>query len=41
MADDEALVGMADWLAETDHFLTNNRREALAGKGRVSHDDAA
>jgi hypothetical protein len=40
MADDEVLMSMADWLTETDCFLTNNRRKVLEGKGRVSHDDA-
>jgi hypothetical protein len=40
MADDETLMSMADWLAETDRFLTNNRRKVLEGKGRMSHDDA-
>jgi hypothetical protein len=40
MADDEVLMSMADWLAETDRFLTNNRRKVLEGKGRVSHEDA-
>jgi hypothetical protein len=40
MADDEVLMNMADWLAETDRFLTNNRRKVLEGKGRVSHDNA-
>jgi hypothetical protein len=40
MADDEVLMSMADWLTETDRFLTNNRRKVLEGKGRMSHDDA-
>ena len=40
MAEDEVLMSMADWLKETDNFLTNNRRRVLEGKGRVSHDDA-
>jgi len=40
MAEDEVVLSMADWLAETDNFLTNNRRKILHGKGRVSHDDA-
>jgi len=31
---------MADWLKETDNFLTNNRRRVLEGKGKVSHEDA-
>lgn len=33
-------MSMADWLRETDHFLRNNRRKVLAGKGTVSHEDA-
>ncbi|WP_186566543.1 virulence RhuM family protein [Lawsonibacter celer] len=41
MAEDEQLMSMADWLAETDRFLTNNRRNVLEGKGRVSHEAAA
>jgi hypothetical protein len=40
MAEDEALMSMADWLGETDRFLTNNRRKVLGDKGRVSHEDA-
>jgi hypothetical protein len=40
MADDEVPMSMADWLKETDRFLTNNRRKVLGGKGRVSHEDA-
>ena len=40
MAEDERPMSMRDWLAETDRFLTNNRRNVLEGKGRVSHDDA-
>ncbi|MCL2153340.1 MAG: virulence RhuM family protein [Oscillospiraceae bacterium] len=40
MAEDEILMSMADWLKETDNFLTNNRRRVLESKGRVSHDDA-
>lgn len=40
MAEDEQLMSMRDWLAETDHFLTNNRRNVLDGKGKISHDDA-
>lgn len=41
MAEDEQLMSMADWLAETDRFLTNNRRNVLEGKGKVSHEAAA
>jgi hypothetical protein len=40
MAEDEVLMSMADWLKETDNFLTGLRRKVLDGKGRVSHDDA-
>jgi len=40
MAEDEILMSMADWLKETDNFLTNNRRRVLDGKGKVSHEDA-
>ena len=40
MAEDEQLMSMKDWLAETDRFLQNNRRNVLDGKGSVSHDDA-
>ncbi len=40
MAEDEQLMSMKDWLAETDRFLTNNRRKVLEGKGRISHDEA-
>lgn len=40
MAEDEQLMSMQDWLAETDRFLKNNRRNVLGGKGHISHDDA-
>lgn len=40
MAEDEQLMSMQDWLRETDRFLTNNRRNILSGKGRISHDAA-
>jgi hypothetical protein len=40
MAEDEVLMSMADWLKETDNFLTGIRRKVLEGKGRVSRDDA-
>lgn len=40
MAEDEVPMSMQDWLAETDQFLTNNRRKVLSGNGNVSHDDA-
>lgn len=40
MAEDEQLMSMQDWLDETDHFPTNNRRKVLPGKGSLSHDDA-
>lgn len=40
MAEDGVLMSMQDWLAETDKFLTNNRRRVLANKGYISHEDA-
>lgn len=40
MAEDEQLMSMKDWLAETDRFLTNNRRKVLEGKGRISRETA-
>lgn len=40
MAEDEILMSMQDWAAQTNQFLMNNRRKVLAGKGRVSHDEA-
>lgn len=40
MAEDERLMSMKDWLAETDRFLQNNRRNVLEGAGGISHDDA-
>ena len=41
MAEDEQLMSMQDWLNETDHFLTNNRRNVLDGKGHISREAAA
>jgi hypothetical protein len=41
MAEDGVLMGMADWLKETDGFLKGNRRRLLGGKGSVSHEEAA
>ena len=40
MAEDEVLMSMADWLRQTDVFLSTNRRNILADKGSVSHDQA-
>ncbi len=40
MAEDEILMSMADWLKQTDVFLSTNRRNILADKGTVSHDEA-
>ena len=40
MAEDEVPMSMEDWLAETDQFLTNNRRKVLAGEGKVSREEA-
>ena len=31
---------MKDWIDQINQFLRNNRRKVLAGKGRVSHDEA-
>ena len=33
-------MSIKDWLAQTDVFLTNNRRNVLEGKGTVSHEQA-
>ena len=41
MAEDEQPMSMQDWLNETDRFLTNNRRNVLDGKGRISREAAA
>ena len=40
MAEDEQLMSMQDWLAETDTFLAVTRREILEGKGTISHAEA-
>lgn len=40
MAEDGVPMSMQDWLAETDNFLTNNRRRVLTDKGQISHEDA-
>ena len=40
MAEDEVLMSMADWLKQTDVFLSTNRRNILTDKGAVSHDEA-
>ncbi len=40
MAEDEILMSMQDWVEQTDQFLANNRREVLAGKGKISHETA-
>jgi len=40
MAEDQQLMSMQDWLDEADHFLINNRRKVLEGKGTVSRDEA-
>lgn len=40
MAEDEQLMSMTDWLAETDRFLSNNRRKVLEGKGKISREAA-
>lgn len=41
MAEDEILMSMQDWLEQTDQFLTNNRRNVLEGKGKISHTQAS
>ena len=40
MAEDGILMSMQDWVNQTNNFLTNNRRQVLEGKGRISHADA-
>ncbi|MBP3199007.1 MAG: virulence RhuM family protein [Butyrivibrio sp.] len=40
MAEDEVLMSMQDWVDQTNQFLSNNRREVLEGKGRISHEQA-
>ena len=40
MAEDEILMSMQDWVEQTNQFLVNNRREVLAGKGKISHETA-
>lgn len=40
MAEDEQLMSMKDWLAETDRFLSNNRRKVLEDKGHISREAA-
>lgn len=40
MAEDEVPMSMKDWLAETDRFLSNNRRKVLGDKGHVSREAA-
>lgn len=40
MAEDEILMSMQDWAAQTDLFLKSNRRKVLESKGRVSHQAA-
>ena len=40
MAEDEVLMSMQDWVAQTDQFLKNNRRDVLEGKGQISHEQA-
>ena len=32
MAEDEILMSMQDWAAQTNQFLMNNRRKVLLGK---------
>jgi len=40
MAEDGILLGMQDWIDQTDRFLDYNRRNILTTKGKVSHDRA-
>lgn len=40
MAEDEVLMSMQDWVEQTNQFLTNNRRNVLSGKGKISHEEA-
>ena len=40
MAEDEQLISMKDWLSETNRFFTNNRRNVLDVKGKISQEDA-
>ena len=40
MAEDEVLMSMQDWVDQTNQFLSNNRREVLEGKGKISHEQA-
>lgn len=40
MAEDEILMSMHDWVEQTHQFLVNNRREVLAGKGKISYETA-
>ena len=40
MAEDEVLMSMQDWADQTNQFLSNNRRNVLEGKGKISHEHA-
>lgn len=40
MAEDGILMSMQDWVNQTDRFLSNNRRNVLTGKGKISHEAA-
>ncbi len=40
MAEDGILMSMQDWVNQTDQFLSNNRRNVLTGKGKISHEAA-
>lgn len=40
MAEDEVLMSMQDWADQTNQFLSNNRRNVLEGKGKISHEQA-
>ena len=40
MAEDEVLMSMKDWVDQTNQFLSNNRRNVLEDKGKISHEQA-
>jgi len=37
---EERVMTMAEWASELDRHLAGNRRELLAGKGKISHAEA-
>ena len=36
----DSVIPWQDWVDQTNQFLSNNRREVLEGKGRISHEQA-